>query len=197
MWHGLSRYNPQLSHTFHFASIKTASNICLEVCWKGRPKTAECSGREREREVGAHKAGFLLPRTPLSPKEHIFNYRHDKKDMREFKCNKSFISPHRWGEEISLSPHSMLYRLARGRKLQNISRPQWNSVGACQLSVHASWGLMIFSHFALSIWRLRQVLLHRSWIFISPHKEIFKNAPIQTFSCMASKFNGKQKKNPF
>lgn len=69
---------------------------------------------------------LFISQNPTVSREHTFNYRCDKEDMREFKCNESVIPQPQ--VEIAVSPHSMLYRLARGRKLQNISQPQWNSV---------------------------------------------------------------------
>lgn len=77
----------------------------LSLCRQTQTKAADERAREREGE-GAHKAGFLLPRTPLSPREHTFNYRRDKEDMREFKYDESVIPPPQ--VEIALSPHSML-----------------------------------------------------------------------------------------
>ena len=93
----------------NFASIEIPCRACLGVCHYADKHKLKQQMREREREregEGAHKAGFLLPRTPLSPREHTFNYRRDKEDMREFKYDESVIPPPQM--EIALSPHSML-----------------------------------------------------------------------------------------
>lgn len=128
----MSRYGSWLILRFSFKSIKTACKACLGGCHYANKHKLKHHKRERERERDSCKACFLLLGTPLSPREHIFNYRRDKEDMREFKCNKSIIPPlpapptpppprHPPQVEIAISPHSMLYRLAPGWKLQNIS----------------------------------------------------------------------------
>lgn len=89
----MSRYGSWLILRFSFKSIKTACKACLGGCHYANKHKLKHHKRERERERDSCKACFLLLGTPLSPREHIFNYRRDKEDMREFKCNKSIIPP--------------------------------------------------------------------------------------------------------
>lgn len=87
-----------------------------------------CRETAESRRAGTSQSElFITQNPPLPPRERRFNYRHDEEGAREFKCCKSFIYPHPRPAEVSLSWRSTLHRLARGHKLQNVSRPQSHS----------------------------------------------------------------------
>lgn len=96
------------------------------------PADTNLNGRRRRRRSRRERESWRFfstyyPEPHWLPGSTFFNYRRDEEDVREFRCNESVIPPPPRPEwKSQLSPHGMRYRLARGRKLQNISRPQWN-----------------------------------------------------------------------
>lgn len=154
----------------------------LSLCRQTWTKTAEEGERERER-LTKH---FLLPRTPLSPRERIFNYRCDKRRHEGVQMQRIRHPTAPSGNRILTTEHAV--QISSGSEItEHLPTSVELTAGARQRSGAASCGLMKlpFPFFKqpkqTSRPKVVSSLSHRRWMFSFLHTEHGKSDVINSF----------------